>query len=149
MANRILVLEDEKSVNRGISVFTWKKQVSKLWRALIADEARMVISVTARKKEYGIMQAVGMTDGQLNRVLRMQGMYIYGGNPCGIAGNRYSGRLCGIQILQGAFIFRYERAPLPGCRSLPYYGGGTRNHAAFVCHSFFRGTSEKNRLLTG
>ena len=34
MANRILILEDEKSVNRGIA-FSLEKQVSKLWRALM------------------------------------------------------------------------------------------------------------------
>ena len=78
MANRILILEDEKSVNRGIT-FSLEKTGFEAVACADADEARMVISVTARKKEYGIMQAVGMTDGQLNRVLRMQGMIFTAG----------------------------------------------------------------------
>ena len=50
LSNRILVLEDEKSVNRGIA-FSLEKAGFEAVACGDADEARMVISVTARKKE--------------------------------------------------------------------------------------------------
>lgn len=66
----------------------------------------MVISVTARKREYGIMQAVGMTDGQLNRVLRMQGMVFTAGTLA---------VSLGIGIPAGYAVFKY-------CRAHSYFG---------------------------
>lgn len=61
----------------------------------------MVISVTARKREYGIMQAVGMTDNQLNRILTMQGM-IFTAGTLAVS--------LGIGIPAGYAVFRYCRA---------------------------------------
>lgn len=39
----------------------------------------MIISITTRRREYGIMQAVGMTGKQLNRSLTFQGLIYTGG----------------------------------------------------------------------
>ena len=105
LSNRILVLEDEKSVNRGIA-FSLEKTGFEAVAYADADEARMVISVTARKKEYGIMQAVGMTDGQLNRVIRMQGMIFTAGTLAVSLGTG---------IPAGYAVFRY-------CRAHSYFG---------------------------
>ena len=66
----------------------------------------MVISVTARKKEYGIMQAVGMTDGQLGRLLGMQGL-IFTAGTLAVS--------LGIGIPAGYAVFRY-------CRAHSYFG---------------------------
>lgn len=39
----------------------------------------MIISITTRSREYGIMQAVGMTGRQLNKVFTLQGLIYMGG----------------------------------------------------------------------
>lgn len=39
----------------------------------------MIISITTKSREYGIMQAVGMTGKQLNKVLALQGLIYMGG----------------------------------------------------------------------
>lgn len=39
----------------------------------------MIISITTRSREYGIMQAVGMTGKQLNKVFTLQGLIYMGG----------------------------------------------------------------------
>lgn len=39
----------------------------------------MIISITTRKREYGIMQAVGMTGKQMNKTLTLQGLVYIGG----------------------------------------------------------------------
>ena len=35
----------------------------------------MIISIITRKQELGILQAIGMTSGQLNRMLQMEGLF--------------------------------------------------------------------------
>ena len=35
----------------------------------------MIISIITRKQELGILQAIGMTNGQLNRMLQMEGLF--------------------------------------------------------------------------
>ena len=39
----------------------------------------MIINITTKRREYGIMQAVGMTDRQLGRSLSCQGLIYIGG----------------------------------------------------------------------
>lgn len=66
----------------------------------------MVISVTARKREYGILQAVGMTDRQLNRLLTMQGL-IFTAGTLAVS--------LGIGIPAGYAVFSY-------CKAHSYFG---------------------------
>ena len=38
----------------------------------------MIINITTKKQEYGVLQAVGMTNKQLNLSLQIQGLIFYG-----------------------------------------------------------------------
>ena len=38
----------------------------------------MIINITTKKQEYGVLQAVGMTNKQLNLCLQLQGLIFYG-----------------------------------------------------------------------
>lgn len=66
----------------------------------------MIISITTKRREYGIMQAVGMTDRQLGKSLSFQGL-IYIGGTLAVS------MLLGIPI--GYAVFRW-------CREKSFFG---------------------------
>ena len=42
----------------------------------------MIMNITTKKQEYGILQAVGMTNKQLNLCLQLQGLFFTLGTIC-------------------------------------------------------------------
>lgn len=58
----------------------------------------MIISIITRKQEFGVLQAVGMTNGQLNRSLQLEGLFF-------TAGTLLVSMAVGIPLGYAAFLY--------------------------------------------
>ena len=54
----------------------------------------MIMNITTKKQEYGVLQAVGMTNKQLNLCLQLQGLIFTVGTICVALDHWSATRLC-------------------------------------------------------